>query len=150
MRLAQETERAKLPEQLRNNTKTIDNLSTRYKMTTAEIHRHLRDGAQWSRICGRHGGLLAFFFLDTHNDFAIKKGEWVALGQLGNTELAETFHQHLDDDYTRNICEAGKILEEMVSGAPVTFLWEKEERVLDLEADKIDVLLKKHERVAES
>jgi hypothetical protein len=150
MRLAQETEGEKLPDQLRNNTKSIDNLSTRYKMTTAEIHRHLRDGTQWNRICGRHGGLLAFFFLDIHNDFAIKKEEWVALGQLGNAELAETFHQHLDDDYTRNICEAGKIFEEMVSGAPVAFLWEEEERGLDLEADEIDVLLKQHERVAES
>ncbi|SPJ72380.1 uncharacterized protein FTOL_02108 [Fusarium torulosum] len=149
MRLAQEADREKRPRQLRINTESIDNLSTKYKMTPTNIHRHLRDGAQWSRICGRHGGLLAFVFLDTYNDFTIKKGEWVALGHLDNTELAKTFHQHLDDDYTRNLCEAGKIFEEMVSGALVTFQWE-EERGLDLEADEIDVLLKQHKRVAES
>ncbi|KAG5820495.1 hypothetical protein H9Q74_000507 [Fusarium xylarioides] len=141
-RLAQETDKLKGPIQINHQPAFLDDLASRHGMTKTELQGHLRDGRRWDRICGPYDGLLPFILLDTYNDFGISKREWTMLGHREHIEEADAFHSLLDDEYIKNLSAAGKVFEDMISGAPVVFLWE--ESGFDLAADNVNVLLKQY------
>ncbi|KAF9765258.1 hypothetical protein IL306_002502 [Fusarium sp. DS 682] len=148
-KLAEENDKAKGHEvRLRSDPAYLNDLASRHNTTKKQLQQHIQDGNDWKRVCGQRDGLLPFIFLDTYNDFKIGKEQWLELGRQKDTSLAEAFHKLLDrdDGYMSNLCAAGKVFEEMVSGAPVHFLWENDK--LDLAAANISDQLKQYKRVA--
>jgi hypothetical protein len=148
-KLAEENDKAKRHEaRLRSDPAYLNDLASRHNIRKKQLQQHIQDGNDWKRVCGQRDGLLPFIFLDTYNDFKIGKEQWLELGRQNDTGPAEVFHKLLnrDDGYISNLCAAGKVFEEMVSGAPVHFLWENDK--LDLAAANISDLLKQYKRVA--
>ncbi|KAF4957166.1 hypothetical protein FSARC_11375 [Fusarium sarcochroum] len=141
-RFAQETDKLKGPIQMNHQPAFLHDLASRHGMTKTELQGHLYDGRQWDRVCGPYDGLLPFILLDIYNDFGITKREWIMLGRREHIGETDAFHSLLNDEYIRNLSAAGKVFEEMISGAPMVFLWE--EGGLDPAADNADVLLKQY------
>ncbi|EXL69567.1 hypothetical protein FOPG_14507 [Fusarium oxysporum f. sp. conglutinans race 2 54008] len=147
-KLAREADMAKGPIQRQLETGLLDKLAVAHGMTKKRLKDHIEDGRQWNFICKSHDGLLPFIFLDSKNPFGIKKVNWANLCQKGNEADANAFRSLLDDEYTRNLCEAGRIFEERVlekifNGSVSDtggFLWEETE--LDVDLENIDDLLK--------
>ncbi|EWY97426.1 hypothetical protein FOYG_02266 [Fusarium oxysporum NRRL 32931] len=147
-KLAHEADMAKGPIQRQLETGLLDRLAVAHGMTKKRLKDHIEDGRQWNFICKSHDGLLPFIFLDSKNPFGIKKVNWANLCQKGNEADADAFRSLLDDEYTRNLCEAGRIFEERVlekifNGSVSDtggFLWEETE--LDVDLENIDDLLK--------
>ncbi|RKL09838.1 hypothetical protein BFJ70_g16605 [Fusarium oxysporum] len=138
-RIAKEAEKAKNPIQLQHTSTFLDELAKRHNLRKDELKSHLKEGKQWDSVCGRHDGLLPFILLDKHNEFAISKGKWISLTHQDNVKDMKAFHDLLDDDYVKNICAAGKLIEEMVFGAPIAFAWERTR--LNFASDNVDVAI---------
>ncbi|GKU11905.1 unnamed protein product [Fusarium langsethiae] len=122
--LAKAVDEHKGPRRKQVDTEFLSQLASRHNMTKEELKRHLRDGNQWSKLCGNYNGLLAFIFLDSKNDFGIKKEGWIRLSHDGNSTLKETFHGLFNKEYINHLLTAGKALEEKVYGSLKTFKWE--------------------------
>lgn len=149
-KLYQESEKSKQGVQKQHKPGFLDKLATRHSMRKAELKTHLQEGGQWESVCGGGNtcdgsppfdGLLPFIFLDHHNVFAIAKSRWLNLSRDDSKKDAEAFHKLLDTEYIKNICEAGKLFEEMVSGKPIVFLWE-ESGGLDFVSDDVGLAIK--------
>ncbi|KAF5571954.1 hypothetical protein FPHYL_20 [Fusarium phyllophilum] len=147
-KLAREADMAKGPIQRQLETGLLDKLAAAHCMTKKRLKDHIEDGRQWNFICKSHDGLLPFIFLDSKNPFGIKKDNWANLCRKENEADADAFRSLLDDEYTRNLCEAGRIFEERVlekifNGSVLDtggFVWEETE--LDVDSENIDELLK--------
>ncbi|KAF5675908.1 hypothetical protein FDENT_9625 [Fusarium denticulatum] len=147
-KLAHEADMAKGPIQRQLETGLLDKLAAAHCMTKKRLKDHIEDGRQWNFICKSHDGLLPFIFLDSKNPFGIKKDDWANLYRKENEADADAFRSLLDDEYTGNLCEAGRIFEERVSekifnGSVLDtggFVWEETE--LDVDSENINELLK--------
>ncbi|KAG9494972.1 hypothetical protein J7337_013201 [Fusarium musae] len=147
-KLAREADMAKGPIQRQLETGLLDKLAAAHCMTKKRLKDHIEDGRQWNFICKSHDGLLPFIFLDSKNPFGIKKDNWANLCRKENEADADAFRSLLDDEYTRNLCEAGRIFEERVlekifNGSVSDtggFVWEGTE--LDVDSENIEELLK--------
>ncbi|KAG5756707.1 hypothetical protein H9Q70_000685 [Fusarium xylarioides] len=148
IKLAREADMAKGPIEKQLKPGFLDQLAASHDMTKDRLKDHIQEGRQWKFICEPHDRLLPFILLDSKNPFRIKKQDWTNLCQKGNKADADAFRSLLDDEYTRNLCEAGRIFEERVlekifNGSVSDtggFLWEENE--LDPASDNIDELLK--------
>ncbi|KAF5969172.1 hypothetical protein FCOIX_11023 [Fusarium coicis] len=148
IKLAREADMAKGPIEKQLKPGFLDQLAASHGMTKDRLKDHIQEGRQWTFVCESHDGLLPFILLDSKNPFRIKKQDWTNLCQKGNKADADAFRSLLDDEYTRNLCEAGRIfqgrvLEKIFNGSVSDtggFLWEENE--LDPASDNIDELLK--------
>ncbi|KAJ9414888.1 JmjC domain, hydroxylase-domain-containing protein [Fusarium oxysporum] len=98
-------------------------LAHRLEIEGNELTNSLREGRMWNEVCGHFHGLLPFIPLNSGPPFSISVQDWKQLdkGQL------KTLHQLIDCDDSRRLCEAGKVLENMVAyDVPVFFEWEQE------------------------
>ncbi|EXL68465.1 hypothetical protein FOPG_15473 [Fusarium oxysporum f. sp. conglutinans race 2 54008] len=147
-KLAREADTVKGPIQKQLKPGFLDKLAADHCMTKDRLKDHIQEGRQWNFICQSHDGLLPFILLDSKNPFGIKKQNWTNLYREEFTKEANAFRSLLDDEYMRNLCEAGKsfedrVLEKVFNGSVSDtggFLWEENE--LDPASDNIDELLK--------
>ncbi|KAG4278674.1 hypothetical protein FPRO04_13844 [Fusarium proliferatum] len=142
-KLYQESEKSKQGVQKQHKPGFLDELANRHGMKKAVLKTHLQEGGQWESVCGRdtYDGLLPFILLDHYNVFAIAKSRWLNLSRDDSKKDAEAFHKLLDTEYIKDICEAGKLFEEMVSGKPIVFLWE-ESGGLNFASDDVGLAIK--------
>jgi hypothetical protein len=149
-KLAREADVVKGPIQKQLKPGFLDKLAADHDMTKDRLKDHIQEGRQWNFVCESHDGLLPFILLDSKNPFGIKKQNWTNLCREESTEEANAFRSLLDDEYMRNLCEAGRTFEERVlqkvfNGSVSDiggFLWEENE--LDPASDNIDELLKQY------
>ncbi|RYC81161.1 hypothetical protein BFJ63_vAg15960 [Fusarium oxysporum f. sp. narcissi] len=147
-KLAREADKVKGPIQKQLKPGFLDKLAVDHCMTKDRLKDHIQEGRQWNFICKSHDGLLPFILLDSKNPFGIKKQNWTNLCRKEFTKEANAFRSLLDDEYMRNLCEAGRtfqerVLEKIFNGSVSDtrgFLWEENE--LDPASDNIDELLK--------
>ncbi|KAK7419476.1 hypothetical protein QQZ08_010846 [Neonectria magnoliae] len=93
--------------QMRLSTAKTKALAQKLDMTSEAVHRHLEEGRIWNA-----------------NLFDIHVKDWKAL--KGGQQ--EALHGLLDRAYTKNLCRAGKIFQEIISkGSRLVFRWEKED-----------------------
>ncbi|KAF4338209.1 hypothetical protein FBEOM_7894 [Fusarium beomiforme] len=148
MKLAREADKVKGPIQRQLKPGFLDDLAAGHGMTKDKLKDHIQKGRQWNAVCKSLDGLLPFILLDSRNPFEIKKQDWTTLCHEEFT--ADAFRKLLDDDYMRNLCQAGRVFEERmlekVFNGSVSdfggFLWEEEK--LDPASDNIDELLNRY------
>ncbi|KAK7417577.1 hypothetical protein QQZ08_011582 [Neonectria magnoliae] len=107
----------------------VTRLAKQLEMEVDCLNRHIEDGRLWNTICGPYDGLLPFISLDMkQHDFHIKKSDWKELRYDKDKTLLPAFHGLLDDGYTNDLCQAGKVFQDIVTkGSELRFQWESGE-----------------------
>ncbi|KAF5696145.1 hypothetical protein FGLOB1_13762 [Fusarium globosum] len=140
LNLSRQAAKEKTGSQINHKAGFLDRFAAKHGLTRLRLKHHLQEGKKWTSLCRSHDGLLPFIFLKSETAPGITKEDWVTATR---DEYNKVFHQLLDDDYTKNLCIAGKALERLLFGESVKFLWEK--NGLDPGAHNIDELLKEYE-----
>ncbi|KAF5675744.1 hypothetical protein FDENT_9665 [Fusarium denticulatum] len=140
LNLSQQAEKGKTGSQTNHKAGFLDEFAAKHGLTRPRLKHHLQEGRKWTSLCTSHDGLLPFIFLKSETALGITKEDWMTATRDENNKA---FHKLLDDNYTKNLCIAGKALERLLFGELVKFLWEK--NGLDLDAHNIDELLKEYE-----
>ncbi|CVL13591.1 uncharacterized protein FPRN_06980 [Fusarium proliferatum] len=140
LNLSQQAEKEKPGYRKNHKGGFLDEFAAKHGLTRTRLKHHLQEGKKWTSVCTSHDGLLPFIFLKSEKALGITKEDWVTATPEENNKA---FHKLLDDNYTKNLCIAGKALERLLFGESVKFLWEK--NGLDPDAHNIDELLKEYE-----
>ncbi|CZR37656.1 uncharacterized protein FPRO_07153 [Fusarium proliferatum ET1] len=140
LNLSQQAEKEKPGYRKNHKGGFLDEFAAKHGLIRTRLKHHLQEGKKWTSVCTLHDGLLPFIFLKSEKALGITKEDWVTATPEENNKA---FHKLLDDNYTKNLCIAGKALERLLFGESVKFLWEK--NGLDPDAHNIDELLKEYE-----
>ncbi len=104
---------------LRADSTLLQHTQKSLDMEESQFKHHLKKGRKWARICGKFDGLLCFLFLGK-NKFKISPASYIGMEV---TDIS-VFHRLLNDDFTRQLCAAGKAFQDSFASDDVEFLCE--------------------------
>ncbi|KAH0592626.1 hypothetical protein MHUMG1_09616 [Metarhizium humberi] len=111
--------------QIRCSSDFLNVVCKEVNWTKRMLRDHKLRGRYWKSICEPLDGLLCFI-PTSRNAFKVTQDDYINLSQKP-TDL-DSFHSLLQDSYTRELCSAGRALQDSFMGALLPkFKWETED-----------------------